>query len=118
MMHGRTKAALAAATLVAGLAASASAQEPRFRLNPYAGWYHFDESSFEEAFETSDVETDPVYGLRLAIGGIGGWSLDVAYGRTKIDAQSLLLSGGDEAFSTDATIVSKAVPSSRTPRAP
>jgi hypothetical protein len=85
-------------------AATASGQESRFRLNPYAGWYHFDESSFEEAFETSDVESDPVYGLRLAVGGIGGWSLDLAYGRTKIDAQDLLLSGGDESFSTDATI--------------
>lgn len=96
-------AALAATALLFG-ATTVSAQESRFRLNPYAGWYHFDESSFEEAFERSDVESDPIYGLRLAIGGIGGWSFDVAYGRTKIDAQDLLLSGGDETFSADATI--------------
>ncbi|HET6362392.1 MAG TPA: hypothetical protein VFH11_10085, partial [Gemmatimonadota bacterium] len=82
--RGLMKAALAATALLAGAAATVSAQESRFRLNPYVGWYHFDESSFEEAFETSEVESDPVYGLRLAIGGIGGWSLDVAYGRTKI----------------------------------
>ncbi len=93
-----------AAMAVLVFAATASGQESRFRLNPYVGWYHFDESSFEEAFETSDVESDPIYGLRLAIGGIGGWSLDAAYGRTKIDAQDLVLSGDDVAFSTDATI--------------
>jgi hypothetical protein len=105
MKAGRwRRAALAATVVLIGAAGTASAQESRFRLNPYAGWYHFDESSFEEAFETSDVESDPVYGLRLAIGGIGGWSLDLAYGRTKFDAQDLLLSGGDETFSTDATI--------------
>jgi hypothetical protein len=101
-------AALAMVALVGvvllGHAAPASAQESRFRLNPYAGWYHFDESSFEEAFETSDVESDPVFGLRLAIGWIGGWSLDLAYGRTTIDASDLLLSGDDVAFSSDATI--------------
>ena len=95
-------AAIAALALLAGTSAEAAAQDARFRLNPYAGWYHFDESSFEEAFETSDVESDPIYGLRLAIGGIGGWSLDLAYGRTKIDAQGTL--GGDVELSTDATI--------------
>ena len=94
--------ALAALALLAGPSAEAAAQDARFRLNPYAGWYHFDESSFEKGFETSDVESDPVYGLRLAIGGIGGWSLDLAYGRTKIDAQGTL--GGDVELSTDATI--------------
>ena len=104
MKLGWRKAALAATAMVIGAAATASAQESRFRLNPYAGWYHFDESSFEKAFETSDVESDPVYGLRLAIGALGGWSLDLAYGRAKIDARDLLLSGGDVAFSTEATI--------------
>ncbi len=95
-------AAIAALALLAGTGTEAAAQDARFRLNPYAGWYHFDESSFEEGFETSDVESDPIYGLRLAIGGIGGWSLDLAYGRTKIDAQGTL--GGDVELSTDATI--------------
>lgn len=91
-----------AATALCLAGATAFAQESRFQLNPYAGWYHFDESSFEEGFETSDVESDPVYGLRLGIGGIGGWSLDLAYGRTKIDAQGTL--DGDVELSTDATI--------------
>lgn len=103
MTAARWAVALATLVLLAG-GTEAAAQESRFRLNPYAGWYHFDESSFEEAFETSDVETDPVYGLRLAIGGIGGWSIDLAYGRTKIDAQDLVLEGDDVAFSSDATI--------------
>lgn len=94
--------AFAALVLLAGTSTEAAAQDSRFRLNPYAGWYHFDESSFEEGLETSDVESDPVYGLRLAIGGIGGWSLDLAYGRTKIDAQGTV--GGDVMLETDATI--------------
>jgi hypothetical protein len=102
MKAGCGKVAIAVLVVTVGAAATASAQESRFRLNPYAGWYHFDESSFEKAFETSDVESDPVYGLRLAVGGIGGWSLDLAYGRTKIDAQGTL--DGDVELSTDATI--------------
>ena len=102
MRGARRAAALALLVLLADVGREATAQEARFRLNPYAGWYHFDESSFEEGFETSDVESDPVYGLRLAIGGIGGWSLDLAYGRTTIDAQGTL--GGDVELATDATI--------------
>jgi len=78
-------AALAVALVLAG-AVHAAAQESRFRLNPFAGWYHFDESSFEKGFDTSEAESDLVYGLRLAIGGLGGWSLDLAYGRTTIAA--------------------------------
>ena len=83
-------------------AAAAIAQESRFRVNPYAGWYHFDESSFEKGFETSEVESDLVYGARLAIGGLGSWSLDLAYGRTKIEASGDV--GGDVQISSDATI--------------
>jgi hypothetical protein len=86
---------------LAGSAAVASAQDSRFRLNPYAGWYHFDESSFEKGFETSEAESDPVYGARLAIGGVGGWSLDLAYGRTKIAAEG---QRDDVVLSSDATI--------------
>ncbi len=96
------RAAGLALLLLAGSAAFASAQESRFRLNPYAGWYHFDESSFEKGFETSEVESDPVYGARLAIRGLGSWSLDLAYGRTKIAAEGDL--GGDVQLSSDATI--------------
>lgn len=91
------------AVLLASSAGAVSAQESRFRLNPYAGWYHFDESSFEKGFETSDVESDPVYGARLAIGGVAGWSLDLAYGRTKIAAEGSSVDGA-VALSSDATI--------------
>jgi hypothetical protein len=87
--------------LLVGSAAVASAQDSRFRLNPYTGWYHFDESSFEKGFETSEAESDPVYGARLAIGGVGGWSLDLAYGRTKIAAEG---QRDDVVLSSDATI--------------
>ena len=90
-----------ALALVACFAAGASAQESRLRLNPYAGWYHFDESSFEKGFDTSDTESDPIYGLRLAMGGAGGWSLDLAYGRTQIAAEGLR---GDVQLASDATI--------------
>lgn len=79
---------LAASAALLGVSAeTVSGQESRFRLNPYAGWYHFDESSFEKGFEPSDVDSDLVYGLRLAIGGLGGWSLDLAYGRTQFGAR-------------------------------
>jgi len=94
-------AGIALALLVAG-AGVAAAQESRFRVNPYLGWYQFDESSFEKGFGASDVETDPVYGLRLAIGGLGSWSLDLAYGRTEIAAEGNV--GGDVEVSSDATI--------------
>ena len=82
----KAASALALALALAG-AADAAAQESRFRLNPYAGWYHYDESSFEKAFQDFDVSTDPIYGARLAIGGLGGWSLDLAYGRAKVDVR-------------------------------
>jgi hypothetical protein len=95
-------AGITLALLVAG-AGVAGAQESRFRVNPYLGWYQFDESSFEKGFETSDVETDPVYGVRLAIAGLGSWSLDLAYGRTEIAAEGTTLDGGLE-LASDATI--------------
>jgi len=92
--------ALALALVLAGVP-DAVAQESTFRLNPYAGWYHFDESSFEKGFDTSDAESDPVYGLRLAIGDVSGWSLDLAYGRTTIAVEGLR---GDVRLTSDATI--------------
>jgi hypothetical protein len=91
-------ATLTLALLAAG-APAVSAQS--IRLNPYAGWYHFDESSFEKGFETSEAESDPVYGLRLGLGGTSGWSIDLAYGRTKIAAEGVR---DDVLLSSDATI--------------
>lgn len=80
---------LAAVALVGSLSvlglASAHAQGFNVAINPYVGWYHFDESSFEAAFDRSDIESDPLYGVRLALGGHSGWSLDLAYGRVSID---------------------------------
>jgi hypothetical protein len=97
------RSVMIALALLIGCAAAAGAQESRFRLNPYVGWYHFDESSFEKGFATSDVESDPVYGLRLAIGALAGWSLDLAYGRTKIAAEGSNLDEGPQ-LASDATI--------------
>ena len=97
------KLAILTLALVAAGARPASAQESSIRLNPYAGWYHFDESSFEKGFETSEIESDPVYGVRLAVGGLGSWSLDLSYGRTKIEAQGTALDGGAQ-LASDATI--------------
>lgn len=91
-------ATLTLALLAAG-AATVSAQS--IRVNPYAGWYHFDESSFEKGFETSEAESDPVYGLRLGLGGTSGWSIDLAYGRTEIAAEGVR---DDVLLSSDATI--------------
>ena len=95
------RAAGLAAVLLVGISTAAFGQGSRFRLNPYAGWYHFDESSFESGFDTSEADSDPVYGARLGIGLIGGWSIDLAYGRTTIEAEGLR---GDVQLSSDATI--------------
>ena len=95
------KTVMLALALGAAGALPASGQESSIRLNPYAGWYHFDESSFEKGFDTSEAESDPVYGLRLALGGTEGWSLDLAYGRTEIAAEGVR---GDVQLASDATI--------------
>ncbi|HET9332346.1 MAG TPA: hypothetical protein VFQ21_02050 [Gemmatimonadota bacterium] len=87
--------------LMSGSALGAFAQESRVRLNPYAGWYHFDEGSFEEGFDTSETESDPIYGLRLGL-GTGRWTLDLAYGRTTIGVEVPGLEG--TTISDDATI--------------
>jgi hypothetical protein len=95
------RTAILTLAFVAAGALGASAQVSSVRVNPYAGWYHFDESSFEKGFDTSEAESDPVYGVRLGIGDTGGWSLDLAYGRTEIQAEGLR---GDVQLASDATI--------------
>ena len=96
------RTAILALAFMSGGAIGAFAQDSRVRLNPYAGWYHFDEGSFEKGFDTSETESDPVYGLRLGIGGTGRWSLDLAYGRTTIGVEVPGLEGTTN--SDDATI--------------
>ena len=91
--------AILALTFVVAGARAVSAQS--IRLNPYVGWYHFDESSFEKGFDTSEADSDPVYGLRLGLGDTGGWSIDLAYGRTEIAAEGVR---GEVLLSSDATI--------------
>ncbi|CAN5251912.1 MAG: outer membrane beta-barrel protein [Gemmatimonadetes bacterium] len=87
MARSWTGCAALAAAFAAPMAvvASAGAQELGVAVNPYVGYYHFDESSFEDAFENVDVDADPIYGVRLALGGHTGWSLDLGYGRTGVE---------------------------------
>lgn len=96
---------LAATALAGALSApgpaSARAQGFSVAINPYLGWYHFDESSFEKAFDRSDVESDPIYGVRLAVGGHHAWSLDLAYGRVSLDGS---FDVGDVVMEEDGTI--------------
>ena len=93
--------ATAVLALTALAAGAARAQESSIRLNPYAGWFHFDESAFEEGFDTSEAESDVIYGARLGLGDTDGLSIDLAYGWTKIDAEGVR---GDVILSSDATI--------------
>lgn len=71
-------------------------------VNPYAGYYHFDESSFEDAFSDVDLDADPIYGVRLGLGGHSGFSIDLSYGRTGVDGEVVV--GGDVVVDEDATI--------------
>lgn len=89
-------------TFLAAAAAPAQAQELGISINPYAGYYHFDESSFEEAFDRVDLEADPIYGVRLGLGGHSGFSIDLSYGRTGVEGQVVV--GGDVEVPEDATI--------------
>lgn len=95
-------AALAAAFLTLA-PMPAAAQRLGIAVNPYVGTYRFDESSFEDAFQQVDLDADPIYGLRLALGGHSGLSLDLGYGRTGVDGR---FSNGDDVLpvNEDATI--------------
>ncbi|HUP02193.1 MAG TPA: hypothetical protein VM737_11845 [Gemmatimonadota bacterium] len=93
-------AALAAAFITLA-PVPAVAQRIGIAVNPYVGTYHFDESSFEDAFERVDVDADPIYGLRLALGGHSGLSLDLGYGRTGVDGEVV---ADDIVLDEDATI--------------
>ena len=62
-------------------------------INPYFGFYHFDQSSFEEAFDESDVDGGLIYGARLGIESGTFFSWDLAYGRASADGEITI--GGD-----------------------
>ncbi len=73
----------------AGLAGPepAHAQRIGIAINPYLGYYAFDESSFEDALDQVDLDSGAIYGLRLALGGHDGLSLDLSYGRASVDGE-------------------------------
>lgn len=77
----------ALAALLSGGTVPGHAQGLGFGINPYVGYYHFDESSFEDAFDDVDLNADPIYGVRLELGGHTGFSVDLAYGRTGVDGE-------------------------------
>ena len=93
--------AVLAAALITSAPAPAAAQRIGIAVNPYVGAYHFDESSFEDAFDGVDVDADPIYGLRLALGGHSGLSLDLGYGRTGVEGEVVT---DDIVLDEDATI--------------
>ncbi|MGH7549168.1 MAG: hypothetical protein ACREK3_00255, partial [Gemmatimonadota bacterium] len=64
-----------------------SAQRIGIAINPYLGYYAFDESSFEDALDQVDLDSGAIYGLRLALGGHEGLSLDLSYGRASVDGE-------------------------------
>lgn len=80
---------LLATPVVVGLAMpdSVAAQRIGIALNPYLGYYAFDESSFEDALDQVDLDSGAIYGLRLALGGHEGLSLDLSYGRASVDGE-------------------------------
>lgn len=85
----RVGAFLSILALAAGLARPepASGQRLGIAINPYLGYYAFDEGSFEEAFDRVDLDSGAIYGLRVALGGHEGLSLDLAYGRASVDGE-------------------------------
>lgn len=93
---------IGAAAIAALLAPTpAAAQELGVAINPYVGYYHFDQSSFEDAFDDVDLNADPIYGVRLGLGGHTGFSVDLAYGRTGVDGD---FQDGNLVIDEDSTI--------------
>lgn len=88
----------AAAAILA--AAPAAAQDGRAYVNPYLGYYAFDESSFEEAFDRADIEDSPIVGARLGWSS-GTWGIEAAYGRSSFEAETL----ADDILSREETTI-------------
>jgi hypothetical protein len=91
----------AVAALVALGSAPASAQSIGIAINPYIGYYDFDESSFEDAFDDADLESGAIWGARLGLGGREGLSLDLGYGRASVDGKVTI---GDVILTEDSAI--------------
>lgn len=101
-MNG-ARATIAVVTVIAAAwsPATAGAQAPSLAINPYLGYYAFDESSFEDAFEGSDVDGDLLAGVRLVVGDRSGWSLDIGFGQASVSGE---IRDGGEAIEEDATV--------------
>ncbi len=93
--------AFALAVLAAIVPAAARAQTVGISLNPYIGYYHFDQSSFEDALTHADVNSDVMFGLRLGLGSREGVSLDLGYGHAKTDGE---ITVDDQVFPEDSGI--------------
>lgn len=85
-MH-RIASVIPIALFVALGAVPARAQQGSFSVNPYIGYYAFDESSFKDAFDNADVSSDPIIGLRVGIGDREGFSIDLGYGHSSVDGE-------------------------------
>lgn len=85
------------------LVAPAAAAGQDVTINPYIGYYDFDESSFEDAFDDLRSDADPLWGARLGLGGAsGGIGLDLAYGRASVENSGVI--EGDILLTEEATI--------------
>lgn len=69
-------------------AGPAAAQDGGAYVNPYFGYYAFDESSFEKAFDRADIEESPILGARLGWSS-GMWGVEAVYGRSSFEAETL-----------------------------
>ncbi|MBW3660383.1 MAG: outer membrane beta-barrel protein [Gemmatimonadetes bacterium] len=83
-MRSGSIATIAIAVALYG-AAPAAAQDGAY-VNPYVGYYAFDESSFEAAFDRADVEESPILGARLGWSS-GAWGIEAAYGRSRFETE-------------------------------
>lgn len=96
----RTSFVGAVAVLVLACAAPAAAQGGGAYVNPYFGYYAFDESSFEKAFDRADIEESPILGARLGWSS-GAWGIEAVYGRSSFEAETL----GDDIVSQEETTI-------------
>jgi hypothetical protein len=83
-------------------AAPTRGQELGVSVNPYLGYYHFDESSFENAFDQTDLDSQPPqWGVRVGLGGHDGFSIDLAYGHASVEGEVFL---GDVLLTEDSSV--------------
>ena len=100
-MFVRLALACAVVTAAALVPATASAQGIGIAVNPYIGYYHFDQSSFEDALTDADVNADLLYGVRVGLGSREGVSLDLGYGHASTEGE---ITVGDTEFAEDSGI--------------